>query len=69
MKVQYSAILTIEAAIEAVKKNGYALKYVKDQTDAICIEAVKRNGEALRYVIDFSMFSKIAADLGIKVQA
>ena len=69
MKVQYLAILTIEAAMEEVKQDGYALQYVKDQTDAICIEAVKKNGEALKYVIDFSMFSKIAADLGIKVQA
>ena len=36
--------------IEAVKRNGYALQYVKDQTEQVCIEAVKRNGFALRYV-------------------
>ena len=36
--------------IEKVKKNGYALRYVKNQTDEICIEAVKQNGDALRYV-------------------
>ena len=40
-------------ALEAVKRNGYALQYVKDQTEAICLEAVKRNGYALQYV-DFS---------------
>ena len=37
-------------AIEAVKQNGYALRYVKEQTEAICTEAVKQNGYALRYV-------------------
>ena len=39
-------------ALEAVKKNGYALQYVKDQTKDICLEAVKRNGYALRHVKD-----------------
>ena len=40
-------------AIEAVKQNGYALQYVKDQSEAVCIEAVKRNGDALRYVLEW----------------
>ena len=39
-----------QQAIEAVKQDGYALSYVKDQTEQICIEAVKRNGYALSYV-------------------
>ena len=42
--------LTGIEAIEAVKRNGYALRYVKDQTEAVCIEAVKQDGDALRYV-------------------
>jgi len=37
-------------ALEAVKQSGDALKYVKDQTEAICLEAVKQNGDALKYV-------------------
>jgi ABC-type Fe3+ transport system substrate-binding protein len=37
-------------ALEAVKQNGYALQYVKDQTEAICLEAVKQYGDALQYV-------------------
>jgi len=41
-----------EAAMEAVKRNGYALQYVKDQTADVCMEAVKRNGYALQYVKD-----------------
>ena len=37
-------------ALEAVKQNGYALRYVADQTEAICLEAVKQDGHALQYV-------------------
>jgi hypothetical protein len=33
-----------------VKQDGYALRYVKEQSEAICIEAVKQNGDALQYV-------------------
>ena len=35
----------------AVKGDGYALRYVKDQTDEICLEAVRSNGIAIGYVI------------------
>ena len=37
-------------ALEAVKQNGYALLFVKEQTEKICLEAVKQNGLALQYV-------------------
>jgi len=36
--------------LEAVKQNGYALKYVKNQTKKICLEAVKQNGLALKFI-------------------
>jgi len=36
--------------LEAVKKNGDALRYVKEQSEAVCLEAVKNDGEALQYV-------------------
>ena len=36
--------------LEAVKRNGYALQYVKEQSKDICLEAVKQDGYALRYV-------------------
>src|SRR3990167_10884464 len=36
--------------IKAVKQDGYALRYVKEQSEAVCIEAVKQNGDALQYV-------------------
>ena len=41
-----------EKDLEAVKQNGFALKFVKDQTPELCLEAVKQNGIALRYVRD-----------------
>ena len=34
--------------MEAVKKNGIALEYVKEQTSEICMEAVKQNGYGIR---------------------
>ena len=37
-------------ALEAVKKNGYALMYVNEQTPEICLEAVKEDGYALQFV-------------------
>ena len=35
--------------MEAVKKNGMFLKYVKNQTEEMRMEAVKENGDALQY--------------------
>jgi len=37
-------------ALSAVKQNGYALRYVTDQTEAICLEAVKQDGYTLQFV-------------------
>ena len=42
----------INECIEAVKENGYALQYVKEQTPDICLEAVRETGFALQYVKD-----------------
>ena len=36
--------------LEAVKQDGHALQYVKEQTHEICLEAVKKNGHALYHV-------------------
>ena len=41
-----------DKALEAVKQDRYALRYVKNQTEAICLEAVKKYGYALQYVKD-----------------
>ena len=65
MKIKFQAILTAELALEAVKQDGYALRYVKDQTEAVALEAVKQNGYALQFVLEISMFVKIAAVFGI----
>ncbi len=42
---------TPEICLTAVKQNGMALKYVKEQTIEICLAAVKKNSYALRYVM------------------
>jgi len=55
-------------ALAAVSRNGDALKYVKDQTEAVALAAVSRNGDALQYVLCKDLFLKIAAKLSIKVE-
>lgn len=54
-KKEYDKLITKcnlsgEEALEAVKKEGYDLQYVKDQTPEICLEAVKQDGYTLKYV-------------------
>lgn len=39
-----------EICLVLVRKDGYALKYVKDQTPEICLAAVMQAGYALEYV-------------------
>jgi hypothetical protein len=36
--------------LEAVKRDGYNLQFIKSQTSEICLEAVRQNGRALYYV-------------------
>jgi len=67
MKLEFKGILSASAALEAVKKDGDALRYVKDQTEAIALEAVKQKGDALRYVICFELFVSIAKQLSIEI--
>ena len=43
-------VFTEKEALEAVKQDGDALQYVKEQSEAVCLEAVKQDGYALRYV-------------------
>ena len=58
--MKFHAITEETKALEAVKNDGYALQYVKDQSEAVCLEAVKRNGDALRYVLILEIFEKLA---------
>ena len=55
-KLGFKYNLSGEEALEAVKKNGFALQYVKTQTPEICLEAIRQNGLALQYVNE-DMFS------------
>ena len=60
MKIKFSAILTAEKSLKAVERNGYALQYVKEQTEAVCLKAVESNGDALQYVLVKEWFISIA---------
>ena len=45
--------------LEAVKRHGDSLSFVKEQTEAICLEAVKRNGYSLSFVKEQKLFISI----------
>ena len=66
--MRFQAILTIDAALKAVESDGYALRYVKDQSEAVCLKAVESDGDALRYILTKELFVKIAAKLNISVE-
>ena len=66
--MKFMGILTLDAAIKAVERNGDALRYVKDQTEAVALEAVKQDGYALRYVLVKELFISIAAKLKISIE-
>ncbi len=67
--VEFKAILSVEAAMVAVERDGYALQFVPDKlkSEAMCAKAVERNSDALRYVLKKSLFISIAAKLGISI--
>ena len=68
MKIKFAGIMTMEAALKAVESDGYALRYVKDQTEPVCLKAVESDGDALCYVLEKSLFVKIAAVLKIEIE-
>ena len=70
MKIKFSAILTIEAALAAVENDGYVLKYVPNElrTEAVALKAVENDGYALQYVLDIELFRLIAAKLNIDIE-
>ena len=39
-----------DKALSAVETDGYSLRYVKDQTEAICLKAVETTADSLQYV-------------------
>ena len=65
--IKFRAILTEEESMKAVEINGYALRYVKDQTEAVCMKAVEIDGDALRYVLERELFIAIALKLKISI--
>jgi hypothetical protein len=49
-----------------VRKSGWALKAVKNQTEEICIEAVKQDAWAVRHITDDSMIQRLREKLRMK---
>ena len=47
---QYEKWYNQKYCLEAVKNDGFALRYVREQSEAVCLEAVKNYGFALQYV-------------------
>ena len=58
--MKFQGLTDPKKALEAVQRNGDALRYVKEQTEAVCLEAVQRNGDALQYVLILEIFVKLA---------
>ena len=68
MKIMFRAILTVEAALKAVEQEGDALRYVREQTEAVCLKAVEQDGDALRYVLVKEWFVSLAAQFKIEIE-
>ena len=47
--------------IEAVKKNGCSIQYIKDPSDKVKLESVKNNGDSIQYIKDPSEAVQLAA--------
>ena len=50
LKTKYYKYFSFEESLAAVKKDGWALQFVKEQTEEICLAAVEQYGWALKYV-------------------
>ena len=57
--MEYVMITNEQKALKVVEQDGYALRYVKDQTEAVCLKAVEQKGDALQYVKDYELFCKL----------
>ena len=55
-----------EMCLKAVESNGDALRYVKEQSEAVCLKAVESDGDALQYVKE-QMFERIIVIDGSEV--
>ena len=63
------ALMSEAVVSKAVERNGEALRYVPEalMNEAMVYKAVERNGYALQYVLNKSLFIKIAAKFGIRI--
>ncbi|MBC7074627.1 MAG: DUF4116 domain-containing protein [Syntrophomonadaceae bacterium] len=70
MKIKFYGFLSIEVALAAVQRNGYALQYVPESlmTEPVALAAVQRNCDALQYVLNIDLFKRIADALSIDIE-
>ncbi len=61
MKIKFMAITELSMQLAAVTRNGDALRYAKDATEAVQLAAVTRNGYALQYAKDATEAVQLAA--------
>ena len=62
-KEEDTLVLVGDEALKAVERNGYALRYVKEQTEAVCLKAVESDGYALQYV-NLEVFVAVKLEVG-----
>ena len=67
--VEFNSILSVEEALIAVERNGYALQHVPDElkTEAVCAKAVESDSDMLRYVFEKSLFIRLAERFEIPI--
>ena len=63
MKQESYKNYTQREARAAVKQDGPALQYVKEQSEALCLAAVRQNGYALQYVDERCLSKKEACEM------
>ena len=62
LMAEYDKWTDEKVCLAAVQRNGYSLRYVKDQTEKVCLAAVQRNGDSLQYVKDRKTYEKIVIE-------
>lgn len=64
--VKFAAVTDPDKMLAAVRRNGDALRYCREPTEAVMLAAVENDGDALRYVLDIDAFKRIAGQLAIR---
>jgi hypothetical protein len=54
-----------EAELQKVQRDGYAFRFVKEQTYELCLAAGKQNVYALQFIKDLQIKEKIRLELNL----